>query len=153
MLPLHFLILYNKMDVKKISNGLQVFWHYETLQNFHFSFSMGNICIVLKGSPFKFLNDFPLIIESRKKYIKNIFFQNYPHFERGDSKYCAVSEFLTLYLKYIVFYYEEAEVQKQGIPFIPARYMRTFDVISKVICVLLRKKRRIKKISQCFKTS
>ena len=40
---------------------------------------------------------------------------------------------------------EEAEVQKQALPFVPARYIRTFDVISEGICVLLRRRRRIEK--------
>ena len=33
----------------------------------------------------------------------------------------------------------EAEVRKQALPFVPTHYIRTFDVISEVICVLLRR--------------
>ena len=29
---------------------------------------------------------------------------------------------------------EEAEVRKQAFPFVPARYIRTFDVISEINC-------------------
>ena len=35
---------------------------------------------------------------------------------------------------------EEADVPKQAFPFVPARYIRTFDVISEVNCVFLRRK-------------
>ena len=35
---------------------------------------------------------------------------------------------------------EEAEVRKQAFPFVPARYIRTFDVISEVNCVLPRRR-------------
>ena len=41
---------------------------------------------------------------------------------------------------------EEADVRKQAFPFVPARYIRTFDVISEVNCVLLRRKRRFEKL-------
>ena len=33
---------------------------------------------------------------------------------------------------------EEAEARKQAFPLIPARYIRTFDVISEINCVLPR---------------
>ena len=36
---------------------------------------------------------------------------------------------------------KEAEVREQALSFVPARYIRTFDVISGVIDVLLRRKR------------
>ena len=42
---------------------------------------------------------------------------------------------------------EEAEVRKQALPIVPARYMRTSDVISEVDCVLLQRKRGFEK--QC----
>ena len=35
---------------------------------------------------------------------------------------------------------EEAEVRKQALPFVPARYIRTFDVISEVKFVLPRRR-------------
>ena len=41
---------------------------------------------------------------------------------------------------------EEAEVRKRAFPFVPARYIRTFDVISEVNCVFLRRKRRFEKL-------
>ena len=41
---------------------------------------------------------------------------------------------------------EEAEVRKKALPFVLSRYIRTFDVISEVICVLLTRKRRIENI-------
>ena len=36
--------------------------------------------------------------------------------------------------------FTEADVRKSAPPFVPARYIRIFDVISEVNCVLLRKK-------------
>ena len=39
---------------------------------------------------------------------------------------------------------EKAEVQKQALPFVPARYIPTFEVISEVTCVLLGRRQRIK---------
>ena len=38
-----------------------------------------------------------------------------------------MSEFLTLYSNYIAFTKEEAEVQKQALPFVPARYIRNSE--------------------------
>ena len=34
---------------------------------------------------------------------------------------------------------EEADFRKQALPIVPARYAQTVDVISKVICVLMRR--------------
>ena len=42
---------------------------------------------------------------------------------------------------------EETAIRKQANPFVPARNNRTFDVISEVVCVLLRKRGRIEKKS------
>ena len=42
---------------------------------------------------------------------------------------------------------EEADVQKQAFPFVPARYIRTFDVTAEVNCVFLRRKRKFEKIA------
>ena len=42
---------------------------------------------------------------------------------------------------------EEAEAQKSAPPFVPARYIRTFDVVSVVNCVLLRRTRSSKIIA------
>ena len=47
----------------------------------------------------------------------------------------AISELLRIYQKLIVF-----------VPFVPARYIRTFEVISEVNCVFLRRKQRFKKL-------
>ena len=41
---------------------------------------------------------------------------------------------------------EQAGVRKHAFPFVPARYIRTFDVISEVDCVFLRRKRRFENI-------
>ena len=40
---------------------------------------------------------------------------------------------------------EMAEVQKKAVPFVPARYIRTFDFISEVNCVLLSRRWRFEK--------
>ena len=42
---------------------------------------------------------------------------------------------------------EEAEVQKSAPPFVPVRYIRTFDVMSEVNCVLLRRTQSFKIIA------
>ena len=42
---------------------------------------------------------------------------------------------------------EDADVRKQALPFVPARYIRTFDVISEVNCVLLPRKRKFDTIA------
>ena len=41
------------------------------------------------------------------------------------------------------YFTKEAEVRKQALPFVPARYNRAFDIISEVNCILLNGKRRI----------
>ena len=46
---------------------------------------------------------------------------------------------LNLILRFIK---AEAKVQKQALPFVSARYIRTFDVLSEVNCVLLRRRKR-----------
>ena len=45
---------------------------------------------------------------------------------------------------------EEAEVRKQALPYVTARCIRTLDVISEVICVLMKKSRRIGKKALAF---
>ena len=47
------------------------------------------------------------------------------------------------------FYYGGGNVQKQAFPFVPARYIRTFDVIPAVNYVFLRTKRMLEKIPLC----
>ena len=39
----------------------------------------------------------------------------------------------------------QADVRKQTLPFVPARYILTFDVISEAICVILKMRRKFEK--------
>ena len=57
------------------------------------------------------------------------------------------STFYSILYLILRFTNEEAEVRKQAFPFVPARYIRTFDAISEVNCVVLRRKRRFEKIA------
>ena len=59
------------------------------------------------------------------------------------SKFCQISTFYSILYLILPFTKEETEVRKQALSFGPARYIRTFDVISEVICGLPRKKRRL----------
>ena len=55
------------------------------------------------------------------------------------SKFCQISTFYSnLYL--ILRFTKEAEARKQALPFVPARYIRTFVGISEVDCVLPRRR-------------
>ena len=49
---------------------------------------------------------------------------------------CQNSTFYSILNLILRFTKEEAEIRKQAFPFVPARYIRTFDVISEVNCVL-----------------
>ena len=60
-------------------------------------------------------------------------------FVRFFCKFCQISFYSTLYLILRVTK-QEAEVRKQALPFVPARYIRTFDVISEVNYVLPRRR-------------
>ena len=64
------------------------------------------------------------------------------------SKFCQISTLYSI-LNLILRFTKEAEVQKLALPFVPAGYIyiRTFDVISEVNCVFLRKKRKFEKIA------
>ena len=73
----------------------------------------------------------PTIVWGKENYNLFRFFQNLPNLH-----------FLLHFLLNTAFTKEEAEVRKQTFPFVPARYIRTFDVMSEVNCVLLRSKRR-----------
>ena len=74
---------------------------------------------------------------SRRKFGKTTFCnENSSAFTNDSSQYF-----------YLRFTKEEAKVRKQVIPFVPACYIRTFDVISDMICFLLRRKRRIEFIA------
>ena len=55
-------------------------------------------------------------------------------------KFCQISTFYSILYLILRFTEEEAGVRKQALLFVPARYIRTFDVISEVNCVLLRRK-------------
>ena len=68
----------------------------------------------------------------------NLFF--FPNFAKSP-----LTPFSILYLV-LRFTKEEAEVRKQALSFVPARYIRSFDVISEVNCVLLRRKRTFENI-------
>ena len=63
------------------------------------------------------------------------------------SKFCQTSTFYSILYLILRFTKEEAGVRKQALPLVPARYIRIFDVISKVNCVLLWRKRRFEKIA------
>ena len=58
------------------------------------------------------------------------------------SKFCQISTFYSILHFILRFTKEEAEVRKQALPFVPARYIRTFDVIFEVNCILLQRKQR-----------
>ena len=49
-------------------------------------------------------------------------------------QFCLISTFYSTLHLIFRFTKEEPEVQKQALPFVPARYIRTFDVISEVNC-------------------
>ena len=60
--------------------------------------------------------------------------QRFPKEEADVLKYCAISKHFWRYIPTILrFTKEKAKIQKQAFPFVPARYFRTFDVISEVI--------------------
>ena len=63
---------------------------------------------------------------------------------RFSYKFCQNSTFHSFINLILRFTKEEAEVRKQGLTFVPACYMRTFDVISEVNCVFLQRKQRFK---------
>ena len=63
------------------------------------------------------------------------------------SKFCQKSTFYSISTLILHFTKEEAEVRKQAFPFVTARYIRTFDVITGVNCVFLRRKRRFQKVA------
>ena len=49
-------------------------------------------------------------------------------------KFCQISTFYYFSLLIFRFTKEEAEVRKQALPFVPARYIRTFEVIFEDNC-------------------
>ena len=63
------------------------------------------------------------------------------------SKFCLNSTLYSILNIILRFTKEETEVRKQAFPFVPARYIRTFDVISEVNCVFVRRKRSFEKIA------
>ena len=116
-----------------------IFQQYVTVQNYHFSITFVNILMFSKGP----LN---VLIFCNKMDVKKS--QNVPLFHFRHYK--AVSDFFGLKLGFLNIYpplmflnsirifdvisellrstEEEAEIQK-ALPFVPARYIRTFDVI------------------------
>ena len=62
-------------------------------------------------------------------------------------RFCQISTFYSILYLILRFTKEEAEIRKQALPFVPARYIRTFDGISEVNCALLRRKRKFDKIA------
>ena len=60
------------------------------------------------------------------------------------SKFCQNSIFYSILNKNLGFTKELEDVRKPAFRFFPARYIRTFVVISEVNCVFLRRKRRFK---------
>ena len=61
------------------------------------------------------------------------------------SKFCQISSFYSILYLILRFTSEETEVRKQVLPFVPA-CIWTFDVISEINCVFLRRKRRFEHI-------
>ena len=97
--------------------------HYETVQSSHF------------------LSDIRFSQKISKKYISIL-----SEFSRWRFQYVAVYPNFCRYIRTIMrFTKEKAGIRKQAIPFVPARYIRTLDVISEVICVLMRWSRMINK--------
>ena len=62
-----------------------------------------------------------LILCRGKKIVFSFFFE-----------FCQISSFYSILYLILRFTKEETEVRKQALPFVPARYIRTFDVISEV---------------------
>ena len=62
-------------------------------------------------------------------------------------KVCQISTFYSPLFLLLRFNKEEADVRKQALPYVPTRYILTFDLISDVNCVLLWRKRRFENIA------
>ena len=119
-----FLKFCNRMDVKKsqMVPNFTFFRHYETSK---FSF-LSDIRFSQKTS----FDKFSIRSEFRRWWFENIALS--PNFWRNIRTILRFTK-------------EEAQIRRQAILFVPARYIRIFDVISEIICVLLRRNNRIEK--------
>ena len=91
-----------------LQNPFQIFPHFENVQNSNLLSDI-RFCQYVSYDIFRYYLNFGRIIRSEALY---------PNF------------YITLYPNYIAFTKEEAEVQKQALPCVPARYIRSFDAFS-----------------------